>query len=518
MILGEIFLRNERCFPNHPAVEFEGRSVTHGELARRIRRLANALTARGLVRGDRIGVLSRNCVEYLEIYGAAALTGFVCMGINYRLAAAEQADILLDGEPAVLVFEDFYTERVDEVRRRLPANQIYVAIGKAPDWALNYETLMSEGADMMPRQMAAGDDTFMFVYTSGTTGKPKGAMLGNAAQLEQAREQGLMLSAQQTDRKLIVMPFYHIGGPTHVFTYLMVGATIVLHRAFEAQAILRSFSEFQVTVTHLAPTMIEMLLEALDKAPCDVSSLHTICYASSPMSVALSRRARKAFGPIFVQIYGLTECGLGSILLKHQHVVDGPPQAVKRLASAGQPYLTSRMRIVRPDGVECAIGEVGDVCIRSPAVMQGYWRRPEATAAALVGGELRTGDMGYFDDEGFLFIVDRKKDMIISGGENIYSREVEEALLLHPAIVECAVIGVPDPRWGESVMAVVVVRDDGAMTLEQIQEHCVSMIASYKKPRYLSVVDALPRVASTNKIDKKALREPHWRTHQAESA
>lgn len=554
MNMGDVFIRNAQCFGDHPAVRFEGRTTTHRELYGRIRHLLSALEKRGLKRQDRIAVLSRNCVEYLEVYGAAAVGGLIGVGINYRLSLPEQTVILQDADPAVVFFEDCYADRVEALRASLNPSVIYVCISgpdgatlghaeafqKGPDmsgtgisqsdtspsetvrsetsWFMTYPALLAAGADESTTLRARDDDTFLLIYTSGTTGLPKGVMLGSAGQLEQTRSQAISHLASQTDRMLIVMPFYHIGGPTELFTYLITGGTIVLHRTFDAVQILDSIAAERVTVAHLAPTMIQMLLDALTHHTCDLSSLHTIVYASAPMSVALSRRARAAFGPIFMQIYGMTEVGLGSVLQKHQHVLDGPADQVKRLASAGQPYFDTDMRIVRDDFTECNVGEVGDIWVRSPALMQGYWRRPDATAAAFHDGFLKTGDMGYWDDDHFLFIVDRRKDMIVSGGENIYSREVEEALLMHPAVAEAAVIGVPDAQWGESVMAVVVLRPGAELTFDDAVTHCRSLIASYKKPKILQIVETMPRVASTNKIDKKTLREPYWRDQNRQIA
>ncbi|MES2509283.1 MAG: AMP-binding protein [Pseudomonadota bacterium] len=511
MILGDVIERNDCCFPNHPVLLFEGRVITHGGFASRVRRLINALVAMGCKRQDRIAVLSRNCPEFLEVYGAAALGGFIGVGVNYRLSAPEQADILLDAAPEVLMYEPEYASRVEELRKLMPPSVRYVCFGPATSWSLAYEDVMSGADDGAPSIRAEADDTLFLIYTSGTTGKPKGVMLGNGGQLEQARAQAISHCAAQTDRMLIVMPFYHIGGPTELLTYLVTGSTIVLHRTFDAHAILQSMQDHGVTSAHLAPTMIQMVLELQEKTPYDLSKLHTIVYASAPMSVALSRRARAAFGPIFMQIYGMSELGLGSVLLKHQHILDGTPAEVKRLASAGQPYLGTDMKITGKDGKECAVGETGDLLMRSSALMQGYWNRPEQTREAMpADGFLRTGDMGYFDEDGFLFIVDRKKDMVVSGGENIYSREVEEVLLQHPAIAEAAVIGVPDPKWGESVMAFVVLRSGMTVTEEEAVEHCKKSLASYKKPKFFKAIEVMPRVVSTNKIDKRALRAPFW--------
>jgi acyl-CoA synthetase (AMP-forming)/AMP-acid ligase II len=228
----------------------------------------------------------------------------------------------------------------------------------------------------------------------------------------------------------------------------------------------------------------------------------------------LSMRARAVMGPIFMQIYGMTEAGLGTTLLKHQHILDGTPQQRARLASAGQAYLGTDLKILADDGRECQTGEVGEVCLRSVSTMQAYWRKPEVTAQTLRDGYLHTGDMGYLDEESFLFIVDRKKDMIISGGENIYSREVEEALLLHEAVAEVAVVGAPDPKWGESVVAAVVFKPGCSATQEALTEHCRAHIAGYKRPKHYQFLAAMPRVPSTNKIDKRALRAPLWQDQQ----
>jgi acyl-CoA synthetase (AMP-forming)/AMP-acid ligase II len=517
MILGDMIERNARCFPEHPAVLFEGRSLSHRDYAQRVKQLINALATTGCGHQSRLAVLSRNCPEYLEVYGAAGWGGYVGLGLNYRLSAPEQIGILQDADPAVFFFESEYLARTEELRVHLPASTLFICfdqLAQPVDWALDYETVVASAQPDPVRYRAHEDDTFLLIYTSGTTGVPKGVMLGNEAQLEQARVQALAHAAQQTDRMLIVMPFYHIGGPTELLTYWIAGATIVLHRTFDAAAVLNSMAQHRVTSAHLAPTMITMMLDVQEQTPVDLSSLHTVCYASAPMSVALSIRARAVMGPIFMQIYGMTEAGLGTTLLKHQHILDGTPQQRARLASAGQAYLGTDLKIMSDDGRECKSGEVGEVCMRSKSVMQAYWRKPDVTAQALRDGYLHTGDMGYLDEEDFLFIVDRKKDMIISGGENIYSREVEEALLLHASVAEVAVVGAPDPKWGESVVAAVVFKPGCSATQEALTEHCRAHIAGYKRPKYYQFLEAMPRVPSTNKIDKRALRAPLWQDQQ----
>ena len=512
MILGDILERNARLYPHHPAFRFEGRTITHREHAQRACRFANALIARGIGKGDRVAVLSQNRPEYIEVYSASELAGFITVGLNYRLSAPEQAQILADCTPRVLVFEAQYAERARGLAAGLATTVLLVSVDAGVEGAEDFETMLEEASPERPRLRPVESDTAFLIYTSGSTGRPKGVMHSHTSFLEMSRSTAQVSSVSQADRQLIVMPYYHIGAKVEQFGYTMYGATIVLHRAFDARAVLESMASEGVTAAHLAPTMIQMMLDSGEAGRHDLSRLHTICYASAPMSGPQLRRAIATFGPVFMQIYGMSEAALGTALYKHQHILDGTPAQVARLASAGQPALEDEVRTVRDDGTDCAVGEVGEIWGRARSLMQGYWGNPAGTAAVMTDdGYFRTGDMGYFDDEGFLFVVDRKKDMIISGGENIYSREVEEALVRHPAVLEAAVIGVPDERWGETVKAFVVLREGATTSAVDLIEHCRSLIASYKKPSSVEFMKALPRLSSTNKVDKKVLREPYWR-------
>lgn len=508
MILGQVVERHAQIAPEHTALVYEGRRLTQRDWAALVRRSAQALARLGIGRHGRVAILAKNSPEYLALYLAAGLAGFTAIGINYRLSVAEQAGILADCEPQALLFDVEHAAAATALRPALPAQAHWICLDSPqPDAAHWIELLAS---DAMPSELAQPDDTLLMIYTSGTTGKPKGVMLSNEGMLETAREYALAQGARPTDRMLVVMPFYHIGGPGQLLTYLIMGATIVLHRQFDAGRILQSIEDEQVTAAHFAPTMIQMLLDEQERQPRQVASLKTVCYASAPMSVALSKRARAAFGEIFVQIYGMTEQGIGTMLHKHQHFDEGTPEQVGRLASAGQAFLGTEIKIVRDDGSVCAPMESGEICTRSKGLMQGYWRNRQATEQALREGWMYTGDVGYLDHEAYLFVQDRKKDMIISGGENIYSREVEEALLLHPSVLEAAVIGIPDPKWGETVKAFVAFKSGASASTEALQAHCRSLIAAYKCPRSVEVMAALPRILSTNKIDKRALRAPYW--------
>jgi acyl-CoA synthetase (AMP-forming)/AMP-acid ligase II len=313
---------------------------------------------------------------------------------------------------------------------------------------------------------------------------------------------------------LFVMPLFHIGGKICQLAFHVLGATVFLHRVFDPVAILTQIEQERITTAHFAPIMVRGLLDTPGFKDFKKDSLRAVIYASAPMAVSLLREAIAGFGLIFNQVYGMTECVVGTVLHAHQHLPDGTPAEVARLASAGQPFFDHEVKVARADGSECATGEIGEILIRGPSLMTGYWNNRAASEETLRGGWMHTGDMGYFDEECFLFVADRKKDMIVSGGENIYSREVEEALLTHPAVEHAAVIGVPDARWGESVKACVVLRPGRNTGEAELIEHCRSLIASYKKPRSVDFVAELPRLFN-GKVDKKALRAAYWQGRES---
>jgi acyl-CoA synthetase (AMP-forming)/AMP-acid ligase II len=506
--LRDITLRNARYHRRRAAVVFENHRSTHAEFASRAFRLANALLARGL-RRERIAVLAPNCLDYLEIFCACESANLIIVNMNYRLSARELIDICCDCEPSALIFHAQFEDLAGELLRAVGTFRKLFCIGGTYHGAEAYETLTAGCSDAPPDIAIDDADVAYLIYTSGTTGRPKGVMLSHAAIVESARCISHEGGARSDDVMLIVMPLFHIGARIEQLAFAMLGATIVLHGSFDAAAILRSIEAERVTAAHLAPIMIQRLLDSPALASTDKSTLRCIHYASAPMPVPTLRRAIAAFGPILTQIYGMTECIVGSLLTPAQHDLEGSEAELKRLASAGQAFLGCSIRIVRSDGAEAAIGEVGEILIRGPGLMNGYWNNTAATRSALHGGWMHTGDLGYLDADNFIFVVDRKKDMIISGGENIYSWEVEEALRSHPSVAEAAVIGVPDAEWGESVKAFVVTREDMRASAEDLITHCRSLIASYKKPRTVEFVEALPR-SFNGKIDKKALRAPFW--------
>ncbi len=507
--VGDLLIRNATLYPQKIGYVFEDRRVTHRGFLQRCCRLANNLAAGGLKRQARVAILAQNCLEYLETFGAGELSGFIIVNLNWRLSVPELRTILQDCEPEVLIFEEQFAANAQAVRDLLVGNARCIAIGGQSDWAESYEAVMAGAPDSLPSLRALPDDTAYLIYTSGTTGKPKGVMIGHRNYMIGALAIALESGVQMDDRMLIVMPLFHIGGKIEHQAWTYRGATIYLHRAFDVAKVLACIDGERITAAHFAPAMVHSILDSSEIERFSLKTLRYVCYASAPMNVTLLRRAIAKMGPIFAQIYGSTECLHGTVLHPQQHVLDGPEPQVRRLASAGHPFVGAEIKVVREDGTDCDIEEVGEVLIRSGALMQGYWNKNALTAETIRNGWIHMGDMGFFDDEGFLFIADRKKDMVISGGENIYPREVEEALLTHPSVEHAAVIGVPHPKWGETVKACIVLKAGAKATDDELIAHCKSLIASYKKPTSVDFMEALPRLFN-GKIDKKALRAPYW--------
>jgi acyl-CoA synthetase (AMP-forming)/AMP-acid ligase II len=513
MIVGDIIERNAALCGDLPGLIFEGRRYTHRAFAQRVYRVANALLARGIRPQERVAILARNSSEVLEIFGAGEVAGFIVVNINHRLSVPEVLAIWGDAQPCALFFEADFAPAAAALRAKFADIRLVACIGGNVADAEDYEALLAGVTDARPAARARPDDIAYLIYTSGTTGRPKGVMFQHAAMWEAARTFALESGAPEPITALIVMPLFHVGARIESMGFMFLGGTIVLHRTFDPVAVLDTVARERITAMHIAPVMVQRILDVPDRARFDVSSLNCVHYASAPMPVPLLRRAIEAFGPIFVQVYGMTECLGGTVLKAHQHKIDGSEAERRRLSSAGQPYVGTELRIERMDGSAAPPGEIGEVLIRTPALMKGYWNNTAATIEALRGGYMHTQDLGYLDGDGFLYVVDRKKDMIISGGENIYSWEVEEALRHHPAVAEVAVIAVPDPEWGEAVKACVVKHDGAATSADELIEYCRSRIASYKKPRSVDFVAALPRLFN-GKIDKKALRAQYWQGHE----
>ncbi|MGR4865981.1 class I adenylate-forming enzyme family protein [Caulobacter sp. LARHSG274] len=507
--LSDLITRAARFSPDDVALVQGERRFTHRQHLERARRLASALHRAGCGRQDRVAVLAMNCTEYAEAFSAAWLSGYILSTVNFRLAPPEIAWVLGDTAPRALVFESQYAEVVAGLKAALPSIETFVCIGDAPDWAVAYEDFLQTGDPEGAPLQARPDDIAHIIYTSGTTGRPKGVMRSHRAELAMGECVCLAMDVRPRGRMLEVMPMFHAGAQSSMLAQMWRGGEIHLHRTFDPEAVLNAIEHEKISHLHLVPLMVQALVDHPGFDAHDVSSVETILYAAAPMPVPVLRRALDRFGPVFVNAWGQTE-GTGAALPKHLHAVDGP--LVELLGSIGNAYPLTEVRIVGDDGRDCAVGEVGELWIRGEAVMSGYWNNTAATLEAFHDDWLKTGDLGRFDACERIFLVDRKKDMIISGGENIYSQEVERAIAEHPAVAQVAVIGAPDEKWGEAVVAAVILHPGAQVDAAALIAHTAGLIASYKKPKQVLFLDAFPTLPS-GKVNKVALRAIHASSH-----
>ena len=511
---GELIHRNARHHGDSPAWVEGGKSLTHRAYRDRSLGFAAALRMRGVERLDRVAVLSMNRIEFMEVCGACELTGFIAATVNFRLSAHELRVQLRDCAPTALVFEAAYAPLIDVIRADLPSIRAWICFDDEPGftcpaWAESYEAVMAAAAGQVPDVTSTLDDIAYLVYTSGSTGRPKGCILGSrelCRKAEQHASDGKILS---NDRVLIVMPLFHVGARGVASGGQWRGAAVHIQRSFDAGAFIHAVEEERITIAHLAPTMVQAVVEHPLAATADFSSLKTVFYSAAAMPSDVLRRAFALFGPILLQAYGQTE-GIVSMLPAHQHQPDGTERERARLASVGQAYPGVEIRLFDDDGRDVTDSGAGEITYRGGAMFRGYWNDSVATFAAWRDGWIRSGDIGRFDADGFLYIVDRKKDMIITGGENVASREVEEALLRHDAVAECAVVGLPHAKWGETIHAFVALATSGAASAAAPDEadlitHCRKFLASYKKPTGITFLATLPKLPN-GKIDKVALR------------
>lgn len=506
--VGDILRNNAYKFPDELAFSYHGREVTFAAYLERGNRLASALWKRGIRRQDRVSILSQNTLEYMEAYAACELAGYIAATLNWRLVGPELAYIIGDSTPRVIVFEAQYAEILDSIRDQLGSVELFVCFGgPVPDWAVDYESFLAEGDAEGAPSRPLPDEIMHLIYTSGTTGRPKGVMRTHRAEIAisilMATELGLIVS----DRLQLMMPIFHVGARFLQLGMHIRGGTVILHHGFDPAEIVDTIERERVTMTHMAPTMVQAMLNLPGIEERDLSSLHTICYSAAPMPVPLLKRGLKLLGPVFLQLYGMTEGG-GTTLHKRQHKPDGTPEEIKLLGSIGQAAPNVDIRIVDDAGNDLPVGQPGEILTRTDTHMAGYWNNSAATLEVLKDSWYYTGDAGYLNEQGFLFLVDRKKDMIVSGGENIYSREVEEAIATHPAIMDVAVIGVKDDYWGETVRAVCVLNPGATVSEAELIEHSKAHIASYKKPKSVVFVDELPKLPS-GKVNKVALRRSY---------
>lgn len=492
------------------ATIYNDRQRTWAEIGERVPRLAAALRSQGLKPGDRLAVLALNSDNYVELFFAAAWANLVIVPLNTRWAVPENIYSLRDADCAGLVVDDGFAPQVPELLKghAMPC-VVHMGDQPAPDGMHAYEALIAHAAPMAD-ECGCDDDLCGIYYTGGTTGHPKGVMLSHRNFAAASVNWIATLHFSDLTVYMHSAGFFHLAGASPVFALTMAGGTHVCLPKFDAALAFDAIQKHRVNYVLFVPTMINMMLNHPDFDRYDLTSVRYCEYGASPMPDAvLATAIEKLPGWEFIQGYGMTETAALTVSLPWRYHFDGEHGPNKRKA-AGRASYGVDVKIVGPDGNEVPRGMPGEIAVRGAQVMLGYWNKPEATAAAIRNGWMHTGDGAWMDDDGFIYIVDRVKDMIISGGENIYSREVENAVHAHPAVRECAVIGIPDEKWGEAVLAVVTLKAGMQATAEEIIAHCHELIANYKCPRHVEFRDELP-LSGAGKILKNVLREPYWK-------
>ena len=520
MLIHESLTRAARLYGDFPAVVDGATRLTYQELDDRVTRLAAGLQGLGLASGEHVAILALNSFRYTEVYHGVPRAGMVLAPINTRLSPRETEFILNDGDVKALIVGEAFLPAFEEIRAGLPNLRHLIVLGGGTALPAGgngglavhrYEDLLA-GADVSafrPRAWAQHDMAYL-CYTGGTTGLPKGVMLSHRNVVSNALHTVQYAQLCESDVFLHACPMFHAADTWSEVAITAVGGVHVYMERFEPHEAMALVQEHGVTVTLLVPTMINMVLALENLADYDHSTIRRIIFGASPMPVERLTEAVKVFGPVFQHVYGQTETSpfLTATTMRNLNLTSDEKE-LRRYSSCGQPILGVDVRVVDEQDQPVRPGEVGEIVARGPNVMLGYWKRPEETAKTLVDGWVHTGDLATVDEEEFIYIVDRAKDMIITGAENVYSTEVEDALYRHPAVLEAAVIGIPDETWGEVVKAIVVLRPGQQAEEGEVIAHCHEWIAGYKCPKSVDFMEALPK-SGAGKILKSELRKPFW--------
>jgi len=512
MVIGDIVRVNASRFKDRIALRDERRILTYEQVNHRANAFIRTLLDMGLKKGDHIAVLLYNCVEYEELLLALPKAGFIIVTLNYRLIGRELKYILSDSEACALIYGAEFNDTVEEIRPSLEWVKHFVVVdpsGNPNAEALEYEKLIqsSSGAEI-PVPVNASD-TALILYTSGTTGLPKGAMLTHKNVMTNLFNIMFELQINRVDKIFNCPPLYHCAGQNAFMAYFFYGCEILTIKQFEPELLLETIKTEQPNILHLVPTMQNMVLSYPDVGSYDFTFVDLIIYGASSIMRSQLKKSMDVFGCRFIQCAGQTEAGpVLTMLRPEDHVIDGPEHVVRRLGSAGKEVKLTEVKIVDKEGHELPPNIPGEEIARGDNIMKGYWKMPEATAEALVDGWLHTGDICLKDEYGYIYYKDRIKDMICRGGENIYPREVEEVIASHPLVREVAVIGIPDVRLQEEIMAVITPEEGETLSEKDIIDLCEENLARFKKPRYMAFVDELPKNAS-GKILKRDLRQKY---------
>lgn len=512
MHVGDLLSRAARRWPDRPAWIQDETVVSFREAEERVNRLANGLIKLGIRRGQRVGLLVNNCYQGLETILAPMKVGMAVVPMNARLHVDEIQYLLNTTDCVGLVYGRDFKDEVDEIKASLPKLEHYICIGAKGNYSIEYEELLSSSTQDSPNVSIKPGDLAWVFSTSGTTGRPKGAMLSHRNLLSMTQAFLTDINAAKPEDVLLhAAPITH-GSGLSMFHHIARGSAnaFPVTRRFDPPLIFEAIERYRVTTMFMAPTMINMLVASGLKHKYDLSSLHTVVYGGGPMYTEHLLQAMDIFGNIFVQIFGQGEAPMTiTTLPKEEHVVGCDPDRLRRLGSAGREVTGVRVAILDEQDRELEVGATGEISVKSDLVMSGYINDSIATSDTLRNGWLHTGDLGHLDERGYLFITDRKNDMIISGGANIYPREVEEVIARHPSVSEVSVFGVPDTVWGEAVKAALVLSSGAHATEQDIIEFCRQNMSSYKKPQSVDFHETLPKNAY-GKVEKSDLRKPYW--------
>ena len=500
--------RAARLNPEGIATSYGDREHSWQQVRVRVACLGAGLGGYGLAEGDRVAILSLNSDRYYESIFAILWAGYCVVPLNTRWALPENQYALQDSGTRILLFDDNFASQAEQLLAAVDGLDIAIHMGEgqSPDWAVSYEDLVDQNAPS-PASHRGGDEMAGIFYTGGTTGFPKGVMQSHRAIWASAMGTLPFFTMDRSSAYLHVAPMFHMADfAGSMGLTLSCGKNVVLE-SFEPGEVLRTIGEQRVTHSLLVPAMIKMLLNHPDAATADMSSMVCILYGASPMPKATLEQCMATWPTVgLAQAYGQTELApVVTMLSMADHQAGG-----ERLKSAGRPTPVSEVRIVDENGADQPLGTSGEIVARGPHAMLGYWKKPEETARALQDGWVFTGDAGYFDEDGYLYIVDRVKDMVVTGGENVFTTEVENAIISHDAVQDVAVIGIPHPEWGEAVHAIVVLHEGQSVAEEELVQHCRQTIAGYKVPKSISFRDDPLPLSGAGKVLKTELRKPFW--------
>ncbi len=512
MNVGTFFTKAARAFPDRLAIAYGDGEWTYRQSNERINRLANGLSGLGIRKGDNVAILLHNCPEFLETLYACFKAGIGAVPINFRLHPRECSYIIDNSEAVAVVLGEDFRDSMWELKEEMPRVRHFICLAEPVAGMLRYESVLGGQPTAFRDVDVERDDLAWLFYTSGTTGQPKGAMLSHHNLMTMAMNFFAdICPLGPQDAVLHAAPLSHGSGLYSVPNVAKAAANVILpSKSFDPRVVFETIERRRVTNVFMAPAMIKRLILSPMVRDYDLSSLKCVNYGGAPIYLEDAKAAVKALGQIFVQLYGQAEAPMTiTYLRKEEHLEEGTEEQMRRLTSAGIPRTDLEVKILDEQDRELPPGEMGEIAVRGEVVMRGYWRNPKATAETLRGGWLHTGDLGIMDERGYVYLLDRAKDMIISGGENIYSREVEDVILRHPAVHEVAVIGVPDEHWGEAIKAFVALKPGQRATPEEIILFCKDHLASYKKPKSVDFIDEIPKNAY-GKVLKRDLREKYW--------